>query len=81
MKGIFKLITKAELEGFHEYISAQYEFRTSDEYCNILHVFQNTRAIEADNAIRRCEDITEIQRLLDDCCDTTDNLLDHLQWL
>jgi hypothetical protein len=81
MKGIFKLITKAELEGFHEYISAWYEFKTSDEYRNILLTFRNTRAIEADNAIRRCEDITEIQRLLDDCRDTADDLFDHLQWL
>jgi hypothetical protein len=33
---------KAELEGFHEYISARYEFQTSDEYRNILRAFRNT---------------------------------------
>jgi hypothetical protein len=72
---------KAELEGFHEYISTRYEFQMVDEYHNILRAFWNTRAIEADNAICRCEDITKIQRLLDDCRDTIDDLLDHLQWL
>jgi len=72
---------KGELEGFHEYISARYTFRTVDEYRNIVRAFRNPRAIEAANAIRRCEEITNIQRLLDDCRDTTADILDHIQWL
>lgn len=78
---VMKLITHPEMEDFHNYIADRYRFRTADEYQNILRAFRNTRAIEASNAIHRCEQINEMQSLLDDCRDTTADLLDHLEWL
>jgi hypothetical protein len=74
-------ISKGELENFHDFITTRYEYRTTEEYRNILAAFRNTRAIEASHAIRRCEEITDMQILLDDCRDTTADILDHLKWL
>lgn len=69
------------MEDFHNYITSRYAFRTTDEYRNIVRAFRNTRAIEAYNAVRQCEQINELQSLLDDCRATTADILDHLQWL
>lgn len=69
------------MEDFHNYITSRYAFHTTDEYRNIVRAFRNTRAIEAYNAVRQCEQINELQSLLDDCRATTADILDHLQWL
>lgn len=69
------------MEDFHNYITSRYAFRTTDKYRNIVRAFRNTRAIEAYNAVRQCEQINELQSLLDDCRATTADILDHLQWL
>ena len=78
---VIKAITFPEMEDFHNYITSRYAFRTTDEYRNIVRAFRNTRAIEAYNAVRQCEQINELQSLLDDCRATTADILDHLQWL
>jgi len=52
-------ISPRDLESMHQYIMARYNIQNLDDYLQILALFRNTRAIEAQNARQRHMDLLE----------------------
>ena len=52
-----KLISHQDIESLHRYLMSRYDIKDYDDYLHVLSLYRNTRAIEAENALNRYQEI------------------------